>query len=329
MNRTTRRALSVLLVLLLMLASAPGLAATTMKVSHNQQPTHPVNVALLSFKEEVETKTNGSVVVDIYPSAQIADDATCLEQIMLGTLESAVLMGAPTLLFQGTDNPLGYIEELPFLFSSSEAGRAAYDGALGQAFTEAAADYGVGVLCYWENGFRNMTNNVRPIIVPEDMKGIKFRIAPTDMRKMTFEALDATAIPMAFAELFTALQQGTVQGQENPLSIIETSKFYEVQKHLSMSRHIYNTATFIINPDFFEGLSPEEQAIVKEASLNARALMRSLNDEFEVSAIENLKAHGMQIDDIDYDAFVAAVQPVWDGFIAKYGSDLIDKAHNP
>lgn len=329
--RNSRRTLITLvaLVMALMLAAAPAMAAT-MKVSHNQQVNHPVHVALLSFKEEVETKTNGSLIVDIYPAAQIADDATGLEQIMMGTLESAMIMGASTTtLLQGTDNALGYLEEMPFLFSDSASARAAYDGALGEAIAQASLDYGVQVLCFWENGFRNMTNSTRPIVTPADMQGIKFRIAPTDIRRMTFEALNATAIPMAFAELFTALQQGTVQGQENPLSIIETSKFYEVQKYLSLSRHIYNTATFCINPDFFASLTAEEQQIVQEAAYTARDYMRQLNDEFEATAIENLKANGMEVNEIDYDAFVEAVQPVWDDFIAKYGDEMIQKAQNP
>lgn len=323
-------ALSLVVMLSLGFLNLPSaLAEKTMKVAHNQQPSHPVHVALLSFKEEVEAKTNKSVIVDIYPSAQIADDMTAPEQIMLGSLEGAIIMGAPSTLFQGTDNPLGYIEELPFLFSSAEDARAAYDGALGEAYRAALKDFGIDILCYWENGFRNFTNNVRPIVTPEDMQGIKFRIANSDMRRKTFDALNASAIPMAFAELFTALQQGTVQGQENPLSIITSSKFYEVQKYLSLSRHIYNSATFIVNPDFISSLTSEEQKIVQEAAFTARDYMRQLNDEFEVASIEQLKGLGMEVNNIDYDAFVAKVQPVWDEFISKYGSDLIDLAKNP
>jgi len=141
--------------------------------------------------------------------------------------------------------------------------------------------------------------------------------------------LGANAIPMAFAELFTGLQQGTVDGQENPLSIIETSKFYEVQKYLSMSRHIYNTATFMMNPAFYDSLTPEEQQIVTEAALTNRDYMRRLNDEFEATSIGTLKEMGMEINDIDHDAFVEAVQPVWEEFKAKYGDELIQKALNP
>ena len=328
MKKNICRFLLILVISCLLTSSA--MAAKTMKVSHNQQVTHPVHVALLSFKEEVESKTNGSIIVDIYPAAQIADDATGREQIMMGTLDSAMIMGAAsTTLCQGTNNGAGYIEELPFLFNDSESARKAYDGAFGAARTAEAANYGVQVLCYWENGFRNMTNNTRPIVKPEDMAGIKFRIAPTDIRRLTFEKLNAVAIPMAFAELFTALQQGTVDGQENPLSIIETSKFYEVQKYLSMSRHIYNTASFCVNPDWFASLTQDEQTIIQEAALKARDYCRQLNDENEASALDRLAANGMEINEIDYDAFVAGVQPVWDYFTTTYGDELIKLAQNP
>ena len=296
------------------------------KISHNQQPTHPVHIALEQFKTNVEKRTNGSIVVDLYPSGSLADDVSSMDMVSLGTIQGSMMMCAPGNLVVGTKNGLGYIEELPFLFPDAETARAAYDGKLGEAFTDMAKDHGLKVLCYWENGFRNMTNNVRAINAPADMKGIKFRIANSEIRQQTFDTLGANAIPMAFTELFTGLQQGTVQGQENPLSIIETSKFYEVQKYLSMSRHIYNTSTFFINPAFYDSLTDEEKAIVDEEAKIGRDYMRKMNDEFEAGAIERLKEHGMQINEVDSKAFVEAVKPVWDSFKEKYGEDLINIA---
>jgi TRAP-type C4-dicarboxylate transport system substrate-binding protein len=158
------------------------------------------------------------------------------------------------------------------------------------------------------------------------MQGLKFRIASSEIRQITFDTLNAPAIPMAFAELFTGLQQGVVDGQENPLSVIITGKFYEVQKYLSMSRHIYNTATFLVNPDFFQSLTKEQQTVIREEADLARDLMRELNDQVEKEALEELKAKGMQINEIDKAAFIQAVQPVWNFFREKYGSELIDMA---
>ena len=306
--------------------AAANPSAKVFKISNNQQPTHPVNVALEQFKKNVEERTGGSVVIDLYPSGSLADDVTALDQVALGTIQGAVIMNSPNILVVGTDNGLGYIEELPFLFSDAQTARKAYDGGLGQAFKDMTAEYGITTINFWENGFRNMTNNERPIVTPADMKGIKFRIANSDIRQQTFETLGASAIPMAFSELFTGLQQGTVQGQENPLAIIQTSRFYEVQKYLSLSHHIYNTATFIVHPASFEALSEEEQKIFREEADAARDMMRQLNDEFEASAVDFLKEQGMEVNEIDTQSFIDAVQPVWKSFEEKYGRELIDIA---
>jgi tripartite ATP-independent transporter DctP family solute receptor len=299
-----------------------------MKVSHNQQPTHPVHVALESFKKEVEEKTNGSVIVDLYPSATLGDDQTNLDQVSLGSIQAGITMGSLANLVVGTDDPRALFEELPFMFPDAEAARKAWDGPLGEQYKELGREHGLEVLCHWENGFRNMTNNIRPIVIPKDMEGIKFRIAPSEMRQLLFKELNATAIPMAFPELFTGLQQGTVDGQENPLSIIETSKFYEVQKYLSLSRHIYNTATFYVNPDWFNSLTAEEQEIIQEASEKARDYMRELNDEFEATSIKTLEDNGMEVNEIDREAFVTAAEPVWEYYVSNYegGQELIDMA---
>lgn len=314
-------------------AAQPSAEAKTMKISHNQAESHPVHQACLQFKEEVESKTNGSVIVDIYPNGQLADDVTGIDQVKLGSIQGAVAMGAVgTFVDAGT--AYGSVEELPFLFSSYEEARAAWDGKLGQLMTERAeASSGVKVINYWENGFRNMTNNIRPITKPEDLEGIKFRVASSEIRTKTFETLNSAPITIAFTELFTALQQGTVDGQENPLAIITSSQFYEVQKYLSLSRHIYNTATFIVNPTFWSGLSTEEQEIIEAAAASASQKCRDLDDEAEKEAVEFLKGEGMEVtEEIDTAAFVEAVQPVWTYYTDTYGEEaaaLIEAAQNP
>lgn len=320
------------LMVFLLLSTITVLGQSTktkvMKVSNNQQPTHPVNIALESFKKEVEERTNGSITVKIFPSAILGDDNTNMDQVRLGVIESAITMGAIGNLVMGSNDPLSMFEELPFLFPDAASARKAWDGPIGERYIALGAKHGLKVLCFWENGFRNMTNNVRPIVGPEDMKGIKFRIAPSEIRQVLFKTLNATAIPMAFAELFTGLQQGTVQGQENPLSIIQTSKFYEVQKYLSLSRHIYNTATFYVNPAWFNSLTKDEQKIIQEASEHARDYMRKLNDDFEANALSFLESKGMKINKVDSAAFAKASEPVWKYFIAKFpgSQELIDLA---
>lgn len=294
--------------------------AKTLKISHNQAEKHPVHMALLSFKEKVEEQSNGSIKVDIYPNGQLADDATGIDQVKLGSIQGALLMCAPGTYISG-GTAYGSIEEIPFLFADAIQARAAYDGEFGDAIIADAESHGLKVINFWENGFRNITNNTRPIVVPKDMTGIKFRVASSEIRKITFESLGASAIVMAFGELFTGLQQGTVDGQENPLSIIETAQFYEVQKYLSLSRHIYNTATFIVNPGFWNSLTDEEKNIVQSAADESRDYMRQLNDEFETTAIDRLKSHGMEINEIDTNSFKEEVQPAWDYFKEQYGDE--------
>ena len=329
--------LALCVVLLLMVSCSPkgsgsqsadgksgARAVVTMKVSNNQADTHPVNIAMTQFKKEVEEKTGGSIKVDLYMNGVLADDNTGREQVALGAIESAMIMGSSANIFEGENNAIGYIEELPFLFSDAKSARAAWDGELGDFVAKALESKGIKIISYWENGFRNLTNNRRPIVKPEDLKGIKLRIATSEMRQLTFQNLGATPVPMAFAELFTGLQQGTVDGQENPLAIIETSRFYEVQKYLSLSRHIYNTSSFIVNPAWFNGLSADEQQIILAAAVNARDYCRQLNDEKEATTLDLLKANGMEVSEINVAEFKAAVQPVLDQYVKNYGSDLID-----
>lgn len=305
--------------------------AKVMKIAHNQPETHPVHQGLLAFKEEVEKNTNGAIVVDIYPSGQLADDLAGIDQAKLGSIQ-AVLPTAAISTYLGTGTAFGSIEELPFLFADYDAARAAWDGKLGELSAKFTEDQGLITLAFFENGFRNMTNNVHPITTPADLKGLKFRVATSEIRTKTFETLGSAPITIAFTELYTALQQGTVDGQENPLAIINTSKFYEVQKYLSITHHIYNTAQLAVNADFFNGLTAEQQEILKAAAKTGSQKCRELNDELETSTLDLLKENKMEINDADIAAFKEAVQPVWQWYQDTYGEEataLIEAAQNP
>ena len=280
-----------------------------------------VEEAAHDFEKEVEEKSGGTIDVQIYPNGQLADDVNGMEQCILGTLECVLVLTGPSPLFQNGDEKtgIGYVEEMPFLFEDLDSARAAWDGEFGQYFTDMTAEYGGKVLCYWENGFRNFTNSVRPIYTPEDMKDIKFRIAISEVREAIFQALGVTAVAMPFSELFTALQQKTVQGQENPLSNIASNSFYEVQSYLSMCNYIYNTATFMVNPAWFDSLTAEEQEIVQTAAENGRDYCRQLLDEANEGYMQACIDGGMEVNEVDHEAFLAAVQPVYDKYIEKYG----------
>ena len=229
-------------------------------------------------------------------------------------------------MYQGYDARAG-IEDLPFLFTSAESAHKALDGEYGVKLAEEVLEpVGTKVINYWENGMRHFTNDVRPIVTPSDMKGIKFRSANSPIRIKMFEACNASVVPMQFSELYTALQQGTVQGQENPIPLIETSNFDGVQKYLSLSGLIYNATVLAFNPDKWNSLSPELQEVIINAANEARDYERELNAKESDDAVERLKSKGMEVNEVDKSAFVEAVQPVWDTFKKENGSELIDLA---
>ncbi len=297
----------------------------TIKIPHAMASTHPIQKMLDAFKEDIETKSQGKIKIELYSDAVLGDDSSLLDQIRMGTLDAAVVTGGPS-WFQGSD-PRGAIEELPFLFSSAAEARAAYGGAFGEYIAkEIMEPFDVHVVCFLESGFRHFSSNIRPIVLPTDMAGQKFRIAPSTLRLKTFEALNASAISMSFSELYTALQQGTVDAQENPLTMIIAGKLYEVQKYVSLSGHIWNTAFLGFNQKFWNTLSEAEQKLFTDAAVAAREKLYQMDDEEWANAVAFLEQQGIAVNEVDHDAFVEAVQPVWDYFRENCGDELIKLA---
>ncbi|MCI8994279.1 MAG: DctP family TRAP transporter solute-binding subunit [Lachnospiraceae bacterium] len=300
----------------------------TIKISHVFAQEHPVQKGLEYFGERLSQETNGLVTVDIYPAGVLGGEVECVEQCVAGQIDCNLVSGIVPL---SGYNTIANVEELPFFFANEEEAHAAYDGEYGDLLAkELIEPIGLVFVNYWENGFRHFTNNIRPITAPEDMKGIKFRISVSEIRLQMFELLGASAISMQFNELFTALQQGTVDGQENPLSNIEASKFYEVQKYLSLCGYIYNASIMTFNPDIWASY-PEEvkQAIIKCAD-EARDYERELNKEFCDGSVDRLKENGMEVNQVDVEVFKEAVQPVWDSFLESEGElarELVEAAY--
>ncbi|MDI6637358.1 MAG: DctP family TRAP transporter solute-binding subunit [Bacillota bacterium] len=316
--------LVIVLAMLTMLGAALGEAADNvirLNVAHVLADSHPCHQALLQLSEAVKQETNGHVQISVISGGALGSELDEIEQVRMGALDMALLYGISN--FQGME-PVCAVEELPFLWENREQAYAAFDGELGKKLAERVEKHGVKILAYWENGFRNFTNNVRPIVKPEDMKGIKFRVAESAIRLDTFRQLGASAVPMPFPELFTALQQGTVDGQENPLSIIYTSRFYEVQKYLSLSGHIWNTAVLIINPARWQRLSERERRVLQDNALKYRTVARQLIKAQDEEFVSQLKKKGMIVNEVDKKAFREAVKPVWDKYEAKFGKDIMD-----
>ncbi len=299
---------------------ASASAQTTIKIGHVLNQDHSWNVCLVGFAEEVKTATEGRVLIEVFPGAQLGNEKDVIEGLVMQTVDGGLIGGGS---FQSIEPKFG-IEALPYAWPTHEAAYNALDGELGELLLDLLERQGIVGLSWWENGFRHMTNNQRPISKPEDLKGLKIRVTPDKMRLDTFNALGASPMPINFGELYTALQQGVVDGQENPYAIIFSSSFFEVQKHLSPTGHIWGSALLCVNGSVWGKLSKEDQATVMQLAAKWRDEQRRQTREQEDEFLEKLKEKGMQVAEVDKEAFQKAVQGVWKEYEGVFGKDLMD-----
>jgi len=289
-------------------------AQTVLKLSHNAAPGNPKAVASDKFAELVELKTNGRVKVVVGGSAQFGDDAESITNMRLGTLAlSANSQGATS----------GAVPEfallgLPFLFKDLNHAYRVVDGPVGQKLGDASNNKGLVLLSLWDNGIRHTSNNKRPINTPNDLKGIKLRTPPDPMTLDIFKALGANPAPLAFSELYIALQQGVFDGQENPLVNIYSSKLYEVQKYISLTGHKYEATPLLASKVVWNTMSKQDQAAVKEAAIEAGKLNRQLSLAADADLKAKLTAAGVQINPVDQAPFIAQTKNVYDKWSKQY-----------
>ncbi|WP_134699484.1 TRAP transporter substrate-binding protein [Ammoniphilus sp. YIM 78166] len=286
---------------------------------------HPQYKGLLNFKEIVEAETNGAIKVETYHSGQLGDDRTMMEALQLGTQEMTIPSTAPIANFVSDFS----VYDIPFLFSSEEvADKVLLESEISQQLLDKLPAQGLIGLTYWENGFRNLTNSKRAVGAVADFKDLKIRTMENQLHLASFRALGANPTPMAFSELFTAMQQGTVDGQENPIATIYLQKFYEVQGHVSLTKHIYSPFVVLISKKFWDESTPEQQQILKKAAEEAGQLERQLNREANEKYLEELKKGGMTVTEISPEAreeMEALIAPVVDQFAERIGKDTVEK----
>jgi tripartite ATP-independent transporter DctP family solute receptor len=309
---------------LIMMAAALALLATPAvaqhQLSHNAAPGNPKADGALRFAELVAEKTDGRITIDVGGSAQFGDDTESLTNMRLGTLAFGVNSQGPT---------SGVIPEyallgLPFLFQSQEQAWEVMDGAVGEKLAELTEAQGLVLLGLWDNGIRVTSNNVRPIKTPADMAGLKIRTPPSPMALDVFNALGANPGPLAFSELYIALQQGVFDGQENPLTNIHSSKLHEVQRYISVTNHMYEAAILIASKAIFDGFSAEDQAAIREAAKEAGEFNRQRSKSDEVALFPVLKDAGIEFNEVDnIQDFIDATQPVYDKWRKDY-PELVD-----
>ncbi len=312
-------------LLMLTLLAPPAMAQTrTIKFAFQNQKEHPQAMGAQKFAELVAARSGGNMKVKLFPGGTLGGDLQTVSALQGGTLEMTVL-NAGLLAGQVKDFEM---LDFPFLFNNAKEADAVVDGALGRKLLAKLSDKGLIGLGYWDLGFRNITNSKRPIAKLQDLAGLKLRVVQTPIYIDLFKELGANAVPMPFPELYTALEQKAVDGQENPVTVIVTSKFYEVQQHITLTRHIYNPQALLISKKFWDKLSEAENKILREAAVAATAYQRQLSRAKEDDAIETLRKNGMQVtilSPVELQRFRAKAKAVIDKHTQSVGSALVDE----
>jgi TRAP-type transport system periplasmic protein len=286
--------------------------AVKLTLGHGAAPGNPRHEAAVKFAEVAKAKSAGRIEVQVAPSAQLGDDAAMLTALRTGALDmsansqGAVANAVPEYAAYG----------MPFLFTTAAQAFKLLDGPLGKELTDKSAEKGLVVLGYWDNGIRHMTNSKKPIAKVEDLKGLKMRTPPDTVLVDIMQSLGAEAQQIKFAELYVALQQGVVDGQENPIMNIHASKLYEVQKHLALTSHQFQMTPFLMSKRSWDKLSEADRKAVAEAAAEATALQRKLSAESDDKLLADLKSKGVQVTMVDKSAFEKATSAVDDKWLA-------------
>lgn len=288
------------LISALLLSAALGTATAnaqvsdrTLRASASVPPDHPAIKGLNRFSELVFKNSNGKIKIRVFPSAQLGNDMQAQSSLQGGTLD--FMLGATTTL-SGTVKDFGVVD-FPFLFESSREADAVLDGPFGKKLADKLPEKGLISLGYWENGYRNITNSKRAITKWEDLGGMKIRTMQSAVLLDVFNNLGANAVPMAFAEVYSALETRAVDAQENPNALIEASKFDDVQKYITLTRHVYNPFILLLSKKTWDKLSADEKKLIAAAADEAKFFERQLSREADSKALAELKRRGMQVND--------------------------------
>lgn len=307
----------------LVTVSTASAAPKELKFGHVGEPGSLFAESAAEFARIANEKLGDRYKVVVYGSSQLGGDKEMLQKLKLGTLDFAL----PSTVMSSEINLFGLFE-MPYLVRDRAHMKRIEKEIFWPVLEPAAEKHGYKILAVWENGFRQITNNKRPIVKPEDLKGIKLRVPEGRWRVKMFEAYGANPSPMKFSEVFVALQTGVMDGEENPLSQIYSAKFQEVQKYLSMTGHVYTPAYVVTGAKHFATLPPDVQKILTDAARETQKFVYATAERQDKELLEKLKASGMKVNEADKDAFIAASKPVYDEFSKEVpgGKELIDKA---
>ncbi len=307
------------------LVAIPATAQTTLKMNISLAQNSHYGVAIDTFAREVEKRTNGRYKVQNFYAGALGAERESIEGLQLGTLDLTMTSTGPVPNFV----PDVAILDIPFLFRDYGHARAVLDGPIGVEMLKKFDAKGITALAWGENGFRHMTNSKRPVNAPDDLKGLKMRTMENPIHIQAYKQFGILPTPMAFTEVFTALQQGTVDGQENPLSVITAAKLDQVQKNLTLTGHVYSPAVLLMNKAQWDKLSAADKQAFLDAAKEAVKANRARIDDDERKAVADLRSKGMAIvENVDKAKFQATLAPVYADFGKRFGQENIDKIKN-
>ena len=279
---------------------------------------------LVEFGKILEKETGGSIKVQVFTDGVLGGDRQTLEGLQMGTIHCTSVSTGPIAAFV----PQFDVFDLPFLFKDKATAFKVVDGPIGQELLNKLPAVGMIGFNYWENGFRHLTNNKREVKTAEDIKGLKIRTLESKIHVDTWKQLGANPTPMSFSQLYTALEQGVVDGQENPFGNVVSNKFNEVQKYLTTTGHVYNASPFLLSKKFYDGLTDKEKEAVKKAAKEAQAFQRAANDKEDQDSVGTLTQRGMKITALnpgEQQKVVASLKPVYDKYAEALGKELVEK----
>jgi tripartite ATP-independent transporter DctP family solute receptor len=304
--------------------SAQAGTKIVVKLASGVAPDHPENIGARKIKELAEKKAGDRLDLQVFTDNQLGDQRTMVENMRNGTLEVTWV----TVGFFGSYEPILNVIESGYLFRDSQHSYKVFDGPMGEEIRGLVEKHGVKLLGYWEAGLRHITNNVRPINTPADLKGLKIRTPQAKYHLNTLKYMGANPVAMSFGELYTAMQQKVVDGQENPVSNIYKSKLYEVQKYISLTGHLHLTHMVMYSAKLWDKLPADLQKVMREAVIESQETQRKAVRDDDENLLKELKAKGMQANEADREAFRKSVLPLRDEAVREFGpkaKEWIDK----
>ncbi|MGK7752144.1 MULTISPECIES: TRAP transporter substrate-binding protein [unclassified Roseovarius] len=304
--------------------TAASAQSTSISLAHGAAPDHPWNLAAQKFAEEVSEQSDGDISVNIFTAGQMGSEREMVEATQSGSIQMSLVS---TMAMSGTEPSL-QVFDLPYLFPNEETAYEVLDGEIGEEVAAPLLNKGLRNLAYWENDYRQLSNDVRPIESIEDVEGLKIRVPETPILMTWVEELGGVATPIPYTELYGALQQGVVDGQDNGILLMRSANYYEVQDYYTLTRHIYAPVAFLVNENFYQSLSDESRGIIQTAAENARDYQREISREAREQDLATMEEAGLQITELSDEAmqeFQDSASPVYEAMRDVVNQEIVDR----